>query len=62
MISTRRPKSADADANANSVDAEFISSKYPMEEYILPVNTLGFLNYNKKLSELNIVRFSSSDL
>lgn len=61
LVSTRRPKTNEPETNANSPMAEYITSKYPPEEYILPVNTLSYLNYNKELADLNTIRFSSTD-
>lgn len=39
-----------------------MNSKYPVEDYILPVNPQAFLSYNKRLANLEEMRFSSSDL
>ena len=50
LISSRRPKYAEPEQNAP--EGEFLNSKYPVEEFMLPVMPNFFLNYNTKNHEL----------
>ena len=67
LISSRRPKNAEPEQNA--AEGEFVNSKLPVQEYMLPILPTFFLNYHEKVSiviiqNLNFskMRFSSTDL
>ena len=46
----------------NEFEADFINTKYPVDDYMLPVAPHVYLTHSNQLSTLNNIRFSSSDL
>ena len=48
LITSRRPKYAEPDQNLP--EGEFVNSKLPVEEYMLPVMPHFYLNYNVQVN------------